>query len=171
MGHCLQTHLDLMRPNVSARVHARQCRQKTQHDRHSRQRSVAVDDSVFVCNFATGQKWLAGTVVTVSGQSVTVELADGRTVRPHLDHIRPCTVPHPTSMGTDDELLDVDQLAVKQRISSQLNHLVLKGSENRGGLLEFADRLTVLDIDLIGSSFILGGRKYSNHRTVVILEV
>ena len=40
------------------------------------------------------------------------------------------------------------QLAVKQRISLQLTRLLLKGSENRGGLLEFADRLTVLDIDL-----------------------
>ena len=47
MGCRLQTHLDLMRPDVSARVHARQCRQKTQHDCHSQQRSVA--DRLSVC--------------------------------------------------------------------------------------------------------------------------
>ena len=57
------------------------------------------------CLLATGHKWLAGTVVTVSDQSVTVELGDGRTVCRHLDHIHPCTVPHSPLVGTDDGLL------------------------------------------------------------------
>ena len=52
--------------------------------------SLKLGDSVFARNFGTGQKWLAGTVVTVKGQSCTVELADGRNIRCHLDHIHPC---------------------------------------------------------------------------------
>ena len=38
MGRRLKTHLDLMRPDVSARVRARQESQKTHHDRHTRER-------------------------------------------------------------------------------------------------------------------------------------
>ena len=69
--------------------------------------SLKLGDSVFARNFGTGQKWLAGTVVTVKGQSCTVELADGRNIRRHLDHIRPCSVLHPSSAVSNNELLEV----------------------------------------------------------------
>ena len=76
MGRRLHIHLDLMRPDVSNRVRTKQGCQKSLHDRHARERQFEVGDSVFARNFGTGQKRLAGTVVTVKGQSCTVELAN-----------------------------------------------------------------------------------------------
>ena len=81
--------------------------QKTQHDRHARERQFEVGDSAFIRNFGTGQKRLAGTVVTVKGQSCMVELADGRNIRCYLDHIHPCSVPHPSSAVSNNHLLEV----------------------------------------------------------------
>ena len=72
---------------------------------------LEVGDSVFARNFGTGQKWLAGTVVTVKGQSCTVELEDGRNIPRHLDHIRPCSVPHLPSAVSNNELLEVPMTA------------------------------------------------------------
>lgn len=130
MGQHLQTHLDLIRPDVLAQVCARQGHQKTQHG-HLRERSFAVGNSVSACNFATGQKWLAGTVVTISGQSFTVELVDGRTVHRHLDHIRSCTVLHPSLVITDDKLLDVSLSTDSQAEEViELNRTLLKQSES-----------------------------------------
>ena len=67
MGSRLRTHLDLMRPDVSNQVRTKQGCQKTLHDHHAREQQFEVGDSVFACNFGTGWKWLAGTVVTVKG--------------------------------------------------------------------------------------------------------
>ena len=111
MGRRLCTHLDLMRPDVSNRVRTKQGCQKSLHDRHARERQFEVGDSVFARNFGTGQKWLAGTVVTVKGQSCTVELADGRNIRRHLDHICPCPVLHFSSAVSNNELLEVPMTA------------------------------------------------------------
>ena len=107
MGRCLRTHMDLMRPDVSNRVCTKQGCQKALHDCQSRERQFEVGDLVFAHNFGSGQKWLAGTVVTVKGQSYTVELEDGRNIRCHLDHIRPCSVPHLPSAVSNNELLEV----------------------------------------------------------------
>ena len=85
--------------------------QKSLHDCHAREQQFEVGDSVFARKFGTGQKWLAGTVVTVKGQSCTVELADGRNLRRHLDHMRPCSVPHLSSAVSNSELLEVPMTA------------------------------------------------------------
>ena len=44
----LRSHLDLLRPDVSTRVHLAQSRQKKQHDQRSRTRRVKLDDAVSV---------------------------------------------------------------------------------------------------------------------------
>ena len=111
MGCRLRTHLDLMKLDVSNRVRTKQGCQKTLHDRHAQERQLEVGDSVFARNFGTGRKWLAGTVITVKGQSCRVELADGRNIRRHLDHIRPCSVPHLSSTVINSELLEVPMTA------------------------------------------------------------
>ncbi|MDA8001723.1 MAG: hypothetical protein MPL62_10610 [Alphaproteobacteria bacterium] len=96
-----------MRPDIAARVRARQVRQKAQHDAHTKERSFSEGESVFVRNFAPGQKWLAGTIVSINGQSLLmVELTDGRTVRRHVDHIQSRYV-SPSVVSNGDELLDL----------------------------------------------------------------
>ena len=73
--------------------------------------SLKLGDSVFALNFGTGQKSLAGIVVTVKGQSCMAELADERNIRRHLDRICPCSVHHPSSAVSNNELLEVPMTA------------------------------------------------------------
>ena len=127
MGRRLRIHVDLMRPDVSNRVHTKQGCQKTLHDRHTREQQFEVGDSVFARNFGTGQKLLAGTVVTVKGQSCTVELADGRNIRRHLDHIRPCSVPHLSSAVSNSKLLEVPMTA--DHSAEEVNTIELPATE------------------------------------------
>ena len=55
-GQSLRSHLDLLQPDVAAKVHAAQSRQKIQHDHHSQMRQVEVGDSVSVQNYSRGPK-------------------------------------------------------------------------------------------------------------------
>ena len=44
---------------------------------------------MFVCNFGTGQPWIPGHIVRLSGPvSFEVQLANGQVVRRHQDHLR-----------------------------------------------------------------------------------
>ena len=84
-----RSRLDLLRPNVAARVEDKQLAQKHWHDQHARTRSFEVYDAVFVRNFGRGDKWMAGTVEEVTGPlSFHVRLEGGRLVLKHMDHIR-----------------------------------------------------------------------------------
>ena len=87
-GRSLRSHLDLLRPNVGAKVSRAQARQKSQHDQHSRPRQLEVGDTVQVCNYSGSRK---------------VELENGSIVRRHHDQLlaRPArpmenSVPRPT---------------------------------------------------------------------------
>ena len=53
-GRTLRSHLDLLRPEIATRVHLAQCRQKKQHDQHSRTRGVKLGDAVSVRNYSRG---------------------------------------------------------------------------------------------------------------------
>lgn len=87
-GRSLRSHLDLLRPDVAARVHAAQSRQKIQHDQHSRMRQVEVGDSVNVRNYSRGPKWIPGTIIQETGPlSARIELEDGTVVRRHHDQL------------------------------------------------------------------------------------
>ena len=41
-GHHLHCHLDLLHPNIEAKVHQNQCRQKELHDFHARERVLEI---------------------------------------------------------------------------------------------------------------------------------
>ena len=95
MGRRLKTRLDVMRPNLAARVRKSQARQKQSHDCTSQKRHFAVGDQVFVHAFQnTGPQWVTAVIVRPRGPvSFDGELADGRTVHCHVDHVRVRTVP------------------------------------------------------------------------------
>ena len=102
MGRHIHTHLDLLKPDIAGRIRASQARQKTGHDRRSKQRTFAPDDLVFVRNFSGGPTWLPGTVIATHGPlSFEVRLSDNRVVRRHIDHVRSRTVV--TGESTDDQ--------------------------------------------------------------------
>ena len=78
-GRRPRSHLDLLKPDVSARVQDKQQAQKSSHDAHARERSFKVGDPVFARNFSTGSLWLPGKVMAVNGPlSYLITLEDGR---------------------------------------------------------------------------------------------
>ena len=103
-GRSLRSHLDLLRPNIGAKVSRTQARQKSQHDQHSRPRQLEVGDTVQVCNYSGSRKWQPGVIIEDTGPvSAKVELENGSIVRRHHDQLlaRPArpmenSVPRPT---------------------------------------------------------------------------
>ena len=105
MGRQPRSHLDLMRPQVSSRVHANQFRQKMAHDQRTRNRSFELGDTVFIKNFADGPTWLPGVVTALHGLlTYDVKLGDGRVVRRHIDHVQ-SRASHPPPTETEDDCL------------------------------------------------------------------
>ena len=89
-GRPLRSQLDLLQPDLHARVQGRQGQQKSDHDRHARSREFKCGDLVHVRNFSQGPMWIPGVVIQVRGPvSYTVELANGEQKRRHVDHLRP----------------------------------------------------------------------------------
>jgi len=61
-GRRVRTHLELLKPNLSNRVQAKQQQQKFSHDAHAKERSFQVGSSVYIHNFPLSSvpKWLPG---------------------------------------------------------------------------------------------------------------
>lgn len=85
-GRDLRVPLSMVHPSLEQHVKSKQASQKQYHDQCSQDRSIQVNDDVFVRNYLKGQMWLPGKVV--SQQLYDVSLSDGRVVRKHLDQLR-----------------------------------------------------------------------------------
>ena len=115
MGRQLRSHLSLLHPDLTIqdRVSNKQQRQKDYHDLHANKRLFTIGDTVFVCDFPNGKKWLPATVTQSKGPlSFLIELDDGRVIRCHIDHIRvrpPSTAvpisPHPSHDDWPDDTI------------------------------------------------------------------
>ncbi|XP_061883310.1 uncharacterized protein K02A2.6-like isoform X1 [Entelurus aequoreus] len=91
MGRRPKSRLDLLRPDMKAKVQGKQEKQKERHDQHARERQLKPDDCVYVRNFSSNnnQQWLPGIILKRSGPvSYVVKLTDGRIFRRHQDHVR-----------------------------------------------------------------------------------
>ncbi|XP_043916150.1 LOW QUALITY PROTEIN: uncharacterized protein K02A2.6-like [Protopterus annectens] len=87
-GRRLRSTLDLVHPNLRAKVERKQWRQKEHHDRRWRERSFHVGDAVMTRNFSYGPKWIPGFVAKSTGPlSYKVMLNGGFLVRRHVDQI------------------------------------------------------------------------------------
>ena len=65
----------------------RQDQQKTDHNRHSRDRQFKVGDLVMCKNFRAGPKWVSATVVARHGPlSYLLETEDRQVWKCHVDH-------------------------------------------------------------------------------------
>lgn len=103
MGRRPRSHLDLVRPNLVQQVQSKQLTQQANRG-GTAERQFSVGDSVFAKNFASGQKWLLGTVVKLSGpRSYLIELLDNRTIRRHIDHVRARSADLPTELDESTE--------------------------------------------------------------------
>lgn len=84
----MRSLLDLLHPNLQGKIHKKQMEMKAKHDGGKVVRSYQCGDTVSVKNFASGAKWLHGTIERITGPlSYEVRLLDGRIVRRHVDHI------------------------------------------------------------------------------------
>ena len=89
-GQPLCSQLDLLQPDIQAKVQGCQEQQKFHHDHHARSREFKCGDLVHVRNFSQGPMWIPGVVIRVRGLiSYTVELANGEQKHRHVDHLRP----------------------------------------------------------------------------------
>ena len=79
MGRPLRTHLDLLRPNISTKVHSSQESQKRDYDRKSKMRSFSINHKVFVRQSSDDSPWIPGTVIEGLGDlTYRVQLDTGR---------------------------------------------------------------------------------------------
>ena len=84
-GHRLRSHLDLLHPDLSAKVRVKQNLQK----HHAQDRAFELDDLVFAKNYRQGTPWLPGVIVAKrSATSFLVQLTEGSVIRRHPDQLK-----------------------------------------------------------------------------------
>ena len=89
MNRRLRSRLDLLHPDMSQRVRQKQEQQKATHDQHTHKRTFEVGDWVSTRNQGTGVKWQPGVITKMLSQEhCVVQLADGRTIQRHIDHMQ-----------------------------------------------------------------------------------
>ena len=89
LGRIPRSRLDLIKPSLDMKVYNKQIKQKGYHDQHTKERSFAVGDLVFVSELPCKRKWFQGKIIERKGPlTYIVELSDGRIIRRHVDHIR-----------------------------------------------------------------------------------
>ena len=74
-------HLRFLCPNLDARAHQNQCRQKELHNFHARDHELVEGDFVLVKIFSADEPWLPGVKYYKTGpSSFTVDFTNGRRV-------------------------------------------------------------------------------------------
>ena len=101
--------MDLLRPNTAERVEKKQVDQKARHDVRAKPRTFNEGDIVFAKNYGSGDRWLSGKIVKMTGPvSFHVKLDDGRVRRYHQDQLRHQVVDDHTNkmsnVGVDDTI-------------------------------------------------------------------
>ena len=85
----LRTRFDLLNPSCEQRVFDKQSLQKSQHDRHAKERDFDIGERVMVRNLRPGPKWIVGIVKQKSGpHSYVVETEDKKMWKRHVDHLK-----------------------------------------------------------------------------------
>ena len=90
MKRRLRSRFDRLFPNMELHAQKQQANQAHHHDNAKSLRLFSVGDHVYTKDFSsTHTTWVAGTITKVTGPlSYHVQLADGRSVRRHVDAIR-----------------------------------------------------------------------------------
>jgi len=89
LGRRIKSRLDLLQPNVKAKVTQNLRRQKFNHDKSTKARVFDVGDQVFVKSHQGTPAWWEGIVDDITGPlSYKIKLNDGTVIRRHVDHLR-----------------------------------------------------------------------------------
>ena len=93
-----RTRMDLLRPNLSRTTSNKQADQKAKYDKHSKERTFEIGETVLVQNFRGETKWLTAKVVEQTGPvSYKVQIGEGVHKR-HADQM------HKTSSNVKSEM-------------------------------------------------------------------
>ena len=107
--------LALLRTNIASHVEDKQSQQKNAHDKKARARNFNIGDSVLIRSFGSGQKWVIGTVIQITGPaSYMVRLKDYTIHRRHQDQLRIFR----RSVDTDVSLADVPLVENSTEVTS-----------------------------------------------------
>ena len=111
MGRRLRSRLDLLKPSVAATVENNQLKQMLKRDSKQSSREFIEGALVYVQDLtASKQKWIPGTIQKITGPvSYVVLLANGSTVRRHVDNIKARF----TSNTTEEDNTDYSTLQPK----------------------------------------------------------
>ena len=99
----LRTRLDLLSPDIRARVKEKQDAQKAYHDQHSKPRKLEPGQSVWARNFRDGSTSVPATVSDQVGLlSYLVQLRNGELWCRHVDHLRAVSEGQPPPLDSTD---------------------------------------------------------------------
>nr|XP_023659478.1 uncharacterized protein K02A2.6-like [Paramormyrops kingsleyae] len=85
----LRSVLDLILPDVKAKVQEKQLKQKRIHDTNKRLRTFTPGDEVYIRNYSYGPKWVPAVIQDASGPvSYTVIIGSGQIMKRHVDQVR-----------------------------------------------------------------------------------
>ena len=89
-GRRLRCRLDLLKPDLQAKVGNQQLNQKIIHDCGVKERGFQAEDKVFVRNFRSGKQWLPAVVIRKTGPvSYLVRLVASQMIwHRHQDHVK-----------------------------------------------------------------------------------
>ena len=120
LGRQPRSQLDLLHPDVSGRVQGSQARQQRAHDRHARARAFQVGDRVYVRNLLGSPEWMEGTTLDKTGPvSFRIRLSDGRTWKPHIDHVRIRYPEDSIAPNVPEALVGPEQLMAREIADAQ----------------------------------------------------
>ena len=96
LGRPMRGTMDLVRPDLTAKVERHQQAWKDRSDRGACDRQFRVGEEVYATAIPqVEQRWVPAVVTSVEGQSCEIRLADGRVFRRHRSHLRTRHAPDP----------------------------------------------------------------------------
>ncbi|XP_060780909.1 uncharacterized protein K02A2.6-like [Neoarius graeffei] len=107
----LRSHFDLLKPAAVKDTVQKQQEKQIQQRRQTKVRNFAPGDYVLARNYSAGSQWVQATIVAKTGPvSYTLQTADGRMWKRHVDQILLSAAPAPTqpSMVGSGDLLEDD---------------------------------------------------------------
>ena len=106
-GRKLKTRLDLLHPDLQAKVQSNIARQKEVHNRNTKPRQMQIENRVYVRSFKKGLYWVEEEIYKELGPlSYLVKLTNGNILKRHVDHLRLCTTNPPYEEKESDTIFD-----------------------------------------------------------------
>ena len=89
MSRAFRTRFDMLRPSTEKRVCDAQAKQKLRHDKHGKDHSFTIGQTVWVRDFRGSTKWVPGVIVqSISPLTYMIQLDDKSLWKRYVDHIQ-----------------------------------------------------------------------------------